>query len=60
MFYLGVLEATDYWLQFEWQHRGSPHVHGAAWLPNAPDVGQLLASAEVPETLRQFRMLTER
>ena len=23
-FYIGVLEATDYWLRFEWQHRGSP------------------------------------
>ena len=52
-FYLGVLKATDYWLRFKWQHRGSPHVHGVAWLPNAPDVEQLLSSAEVPETLRQ-------
>ena len=52
-FYLGVLKATDYWLRFEWQHRGSPHVHGVAWLPNAPNVEQLLSSAEVPETLRQ-------
>ena len=52
-FYVGVLQATDYWLRFEWQHRGSPHVHGVAWLPNAPDVKQLLASAEVPESLRE-------
>ena len=52
-FYLGVLKATDYWLRFEWQHRGSPHVHGVAWLPNAPDVEQLLSSADVPDTLRQ-------
>ena len=52
-FYLGVLKATDYWLRFEWQHRGSPHVHGVAWLPNAPDVEQLLSSANVPDTLRQ-------
>ena len=52
-FYLGVLKATDYWLRFEWKHRGSPHVHGVAWLPNALDVTQLLASAEVSETLRQ-------
>ena len=37
-FYVGVLGATDYWYRFEWQHRGSPHVHGLAWLPNAPDV----------------------
>ena len=29
---------SDYWLRFEWQHRGSPHVHCLAWLPNAPNV----------------------
>ena len=49
VFYIGVLKATDYWMRFEWQHRGSPHVHGVAWLPNAPDVEQLLTSAEVPD-----------
>ena len=42
IFYLGVLGATDYWLRFEWQHRGSPHVHGLAWLPDTPAVKQLL------------------
>ena len=41
-FYIGVLGATDYWLWFEWQHHGSPHVHGLAWLPDTPDVEQLL------------------
>ena len=51
--YFGVLKATDYWMRFEWQHRGSPHVHGVAWLPNAPDVEQLLTSAEVPDSLRE-------
>ena len=43
-FYTGVLGATDYWLRFEWQHRGSPHVHGLAWLPDAPDVEKVLSS----------------
>ena len=52
-FYLGVLKATDYWLRFEWQHRGSPHVHGVAWLPNAPDVEQLLKDSENAEALKQ-------
>ena len=31
-YYIGVLGATDYWLRCEWQHRGSPHVHGLTWL----------------------------
>ena len=45
---------TIYWLRFEWQHRGSPHVHGLAWLPNAPDVEQLLSSPEnVPAPLKE-------
>ena len=45
-FYVGVLGATDYWMRFEWQHRGSPHVHGVAWLPDTPDVKQLLQSSD--------------
>ena len=40
-FYVGIL---DYWFRFEWQHRGSPHIHGFAWFPNAPDVENLLAT----------------
>ena len=37
-YYVDILGACDYWLRFEWQHRGSPHVHGLAWLPNTPNV----------------------
>ena len=25
-------QATDYWCCYEWQHCGSPHVHGFLWL----------------------------
>ena len=45
-FYVGVLGVTDYWMRFEWQHRGSPHVHDLAWLPDTPDVEEILASSE--------------
>lgn len=38
---------VDYWVRFEWQHRGSPHIHGLAWLPNAPDVEKLKISSEI-------------
>lgn len=44
VFYIGILNAKDYWLRFEYQHRGSPHVHGVVWLNNAPDVPNMLAS----------------
>jgi len=46
-FYSGVLGATDYWFRFEWQHRGSPHVHGLAWLSDAPDIKQILANTDI-------------
>ena len=38
-----ILQASDYWMQFEYQHRGSPHVHGVVWLQDAPDVEQVLS-----------------
>ena len=36
-FCVGVIGATNFWLHFEWQHHGSPHVHGLAWLPDVPN-----------------------
>ena len=42
MFFVGILKAKDYWLRFEYQHRGSPHIHGVAWLRDAPDVESVL------------------
>ena len=55
-FYTGVLGASDYWFRFEWQHRGSLHVHGLAWLPDAPDMQQVLASSDgtAKEALLQY------
>ena len=46
VFYKGILKAKDYWLRFEYQHRGSPHVHGVAWLEDAPDVEKILSSED--------------
>lgn len=53
-FYVGVLGASDYWFRFEWQHRGSPHVHGIAWFPDAPDVQQAVASPETKQQLLDY------
>lgn len=52
-FYMGVLGVTDYWMRFEWRHRGSPHVHGLAWVPNAPDVEQLLSPPEISVEVKE-------
>ncbi|CAL1671665.1 unnamed protein product [Lasius platythorax] len=28
----------DFWWRFEYQHRGSPHIHAVLWMDGAPDV----------------------
>ena len=50
-YYKDILGATDYWFRFEWQHCGSPHVHGLAWLPNAPDAEKLLSCDDSSQLL---------
>ena len=52
-YYVGVLGVTDCWMRFEWQHHRSPHVHGLAWLPNAPDVEQLLSSPDTSDAVKE-------
>ena len=32
---------TDWWWRYEWQHRGSSHVHGFFWFSDAPKVDDL-------------------
>ena len=36
-----LLKVKDRWFRFEWQHRGSSHVHGLIWLEGAPSVDDL-------------------
>ena len=49
LFYVDILGASDYWYRFEWQHRGSPHVHGMAWLRNAPNVEAIMNDADMSQ-----------
>ncbi|XP_059070792.1 uncharacterized protein LOC131860401 [Cryptomeria japonica] len=35
------LKAIDHWYRYEWQHRGSAHIHGFLWLPEAPNIDNL-------------------
>jgi len=37
---------TDFWYRFEWQFRGSPHIHGLLWLNDAPDCCDIDAMGE--------------
>ncbi len=48
-FYKEILHAKDYWLRFEWQHRGSPHVQGLAWLQGAPDIEGTFSSGTIDD-----------
>ena len=41
-----------YWWRYEWQHRGSSHVHGFLWLENAPSIDTLNTSD--PVSLQSF------
>lgn len=36
----------DFWYRVEYQHRGSPHVHGLLWLRDAPDVSNLSSMSD--------------
>jgi PIF1-like helicase len=37
-FFLEYLHCTEYYFRVEYQHRGSPHVHGLVWMPDAVDI----------------------
>ena len=54
-FYVGILGAKDYWFRFEWQHRGSPHVHG---LEGAPKVKELLEFKEDSDAFAAVELIT--
>lgn len=32
-----IFDVDDFWYRYEWQKRGSGHVHGFLWIKNAPD-----------------------
>lgn len=56
-FYVGILKASDYWLRFEWQHRGSPHIHGLAWLTDAPNVEQIMTLPSEQSVLEKEKLI---
>jgi hypothetical protein len=34
-------KVKDFWWRYEWQHRGSSHIHGFLWLEDAPSIDDL-------------------
>ncbi|XP_059073384.1 uncharacterized protein LOC131874156 [Cryptomeria japonica] len=35
------MNVEDFWSRYEWQHRGSPHVHGFIWMNGAPNMDNI-------------------
>jgi hypothetical protein len=45
----------EHWYRFEWQHRGSSHIHGFLWMRDAPDITELdLGNIDSIEQFIQF------
>ena len=45
---------TDYWYRYEWQFRGSPHVHGILWLDGAPNLDGDSVTQEQIDAYRDY------
>jgi ATP-dependent DNA helicase PIF1 len=45
-------KVKDHWWRYEWQHRGSSHIHGFLWLEDAPSIDTLDTSN--PISLQSF------
>ena len=51
------LDYVEYWCRFEWQFRGSGHIHGILWLKNGPKIeDKNLESQRDREELVDFYM----
>lgn len=52
-------EVEDYWYRHEFQHRGSPHIHGLLWLKNSPDICDLNLNSNEPSELDDIAFTVE-
>ena len=49
------LHIQDYWSRFEWQHRGSLHMHGVGYMRDGKDVAEVIRLADTfPDRLREY------
>ena len=47
-------DVIDHWHRIEFQHRGSPHMHGVFWLKNSPNVNVEAIEREMLQEIRIF------
>lgn len=54
-----MFPVKDYWFRFEWQHRGSPHIHGLLWMQGGPEYTDIdsLSTAQRQELVDYFDQL---
>ena len=48
------LKIVDFWYRIEFQHRGSPHIHGLFWIENAPSIDVTHAQPQAMEQLKNY------
>ncbi|KAK3923346.1 ATP-dependent DNA helicase [Frankliniella fusca] len=55
--FFDYFEVQDFWYRTEFQNRGSCHVHGVAWLKDAPDITKLNTEQDKEQALSYFDKL---
>ncbi|KAK3907153.1 ATP-dependent DNA helicase [Frankliniella fusca] len=50
-------DVTDIWYRYEFQHRGSIHLHGLAWLKDAPSIKDSMTPDEEKTVINYFDKL---
>ncbi|KAE8751243.1 hypothetical protein FOCC_FOCC002071 [Frankliniella occidentalis] len=50
-------DVSDTWYRYEYQHRGSIHVHGIAWLKNAPTITNNMTEKEKEVAIEYYNKL---
>ena len=49
-----IFNISDFWDRYEWQWRGSPHMHGLLWFHDAPDLDKASFTDEEIEIVRLY------
>ena len=47
-------KVKDYWVRFEFQMRGSPHIHMFTWIDGAPDLDTVQGRREAPTFIDKY------
>lgn len=47
-------DVVDHWYRFEWQNRGSGHVHGFLWMRYVPNVSNIATDEQVRRLICQY------